>query len=102
MAINKEKEHKGYTAEYWRLIEWNSHIDRMQTVVTVALYKDKDSRDEDKIANILETRQEIIPLVEGGRKAVYLALRQQKTLPVQGEPEKNGYFVDATDVLENE
>lgn len=47
MALKKTKQIKGYQAEYWRIIQLNSNFDRWDAIITLALYKDKATRDAD-------------------------------------------------------
>jgi hypothetical protein len=56
MALKKTKQIKGYQAEYWRIIQINSNFDSKDSIVTLALYKNKATRDTDPNA-ILETYQ---------------------------------------------
>lgn len=50
MALIKPKIYKGFTASYWRIIQANTNMDRDDVVITLGLYKDKATRDEDHSA----------------------------------------------------
>lgn len=54
MALQKTKQIKGYDANYWRIIQLNSNFERSDAVITLALYKDRETRITDPGA-ILET-----------------------------------------------
>ena len=103
MAIKKEKEHKGYIADYWRIIQITTHVDRNETVVTLLLYKDQAAKDVNKKGNVLETKQVILPRVDGGIADIYAALKSQSITTKNDIGEtltEGGYFADAVDILE--
>lgn len=56
MALKKTKQIKGYSAEYWRALEYHTNFNRNDAVVVMALYKDKATRDADPDA-VIETVQ---------------------------------------------
>ena len=47
MALQKNKLTKGYEANYFRIIQYSANFDRNDAVITLALYKDKATRDAD-------------------------------------------------------
>lgn len=47
MALKKAKTINGHASEYWRIVQINTNFDRLDVVTTVALYKDKATRDAD-------------------------------------------------------
>jgi hypothetical protein len=55
MALLLEKNYKGITANYWKIID--VHFDCLSnlTNATMGLYKDQEAREADPINNILET-----------------------------------------------
>lgn len=56
MALKKTKQIKGYSAEYWRVLEYHTNFNRSDAVVVLGLYKDKITRDADENA-VLEIVQ---------------------------------------------
>ncbi len=103
MALKLKKEHKGVRADYWRVRKWTNDVDSAETVVILFLYKDRTTRDADKTANVLETKQVILPQVDGGIADVYRALKMQSITTENAKGEtltEKGYFVDAVDILE--
>ena len=50
MALQKAKTIKGFSCNYWRIIETNANFLRGDAIVTIALYKDQASRDLDQTA----------------------------------------------------
>lgn len=56
MALKKIKQIKGYNAEYWRIVQLNTNFESKESVITLALYKDKATRDADPTA-IVDTYQ---------------------------------------------
>ena len=45
MALQKQKNHNGFTCNYWRIIQLNTHFDRMDCVIDIALYQSKAARE---------------------------------------------------------
>lgn len=50
MAFQKEKTDKGFSGDYWRIVQLNCNFDRSDAVVTLAQYKDEATRDADATA----------------------------------------------------
>ncbi len=103
MALRLKKEYKGVLADYWRVRKWTNDVDSAETVVILFLYKDRTTRDADKTANVLETKQVILPLVDGGIADIYAALKSQSITTENAREDtltEKGYFVDAVDILE--
>ena len=103
MAFGKKVDFKGISAGYHRIIQMNHAVLQDETVITFALYKDRDARDADKVgkANILETRQIIVPRVDGGLPECYIAVKNQTVTDETGE-KVPGFYGDAKDILEKE
>jgi len=50
MALQKEKLVKNFACDYHRIVQLNMNFDRPDSVVTLSLYKDKESREADVTA----------------------------------------------------
>jgi len=75
MALTLQTIYKGLTAEYWKIISVSENMMANQTLVRLALYKDKATRDAN-IADFIDlraltfdgldlTREAIYPLIKG-------------------------------------
>lgn len=106
MALKKAKTIKGFTIEYWRVLEYHTNLNRSDAVVVLGLYKDKATRDADKDA-VVETAQ--FDLGEGFHN-IQVGLDTLKNVNVseiykylktkaqeEGVSEDLAYFADAVD-----
>lgn len=93
MALKLEKTYKGVVADYWKIIEIKSIIRRDETEVTLALYKDKQTRDED-ILNHLKVERILINGLDYTRETAYDKIVESK---LDEEGNETNDFVSATD-----
>jgi hypothetical protein len=50
MALQLKREIKGVECDYWRIIQINQNFNRKDCVITLGLYKDKETREKDETA----------------------------------------------------
>lgn len=76
MALERDTMFKGYIANYWRIVEWHTDVDRGYTDVEVKLYKDAQARllDENNQLNMITVKIKAVDL--NGRAGIYEELKK--------------------------
>lgn len=79
MALQKDYKYKGITANYWKIWDYHYEIDSDSTTVVLALYLNKEARDENKF-NFLS--KIVIEEVKGEaiRSGLYQKLKEKELL----------------------
>lgn len=113
MALKKQKTIKGYPAEYWRILQLSTNMDRGDAVITLGLYKDKATRDADSMAVIdsfqVDLGSELLSSTGNSDtvkninlQQAYKILKSKATTESEKEEDRNeglAWFSDAVDIL---
>jgi len=116
MALIKNKEIAGITANYHRIIEFSVTIDTNKTNVILATYVSKTIRDTN-VRNILRTDRLTLDGIYETRDSIYTKIKESKmiqTIDVPRHLDENGdlientykmiesnFYADATDDLQS-
>ena len=112
MGLQLAKTVKGHSCNYWRWVQQSSNFDRNDAVWTLALYKDKATRDADRSA-VMEPYQvdlgedfhnainsESENMKDKKRKTAYTVFKAKAQAEAEKTEEKNdslAWFADAVD-----
>ena len=89
MALKLKENYKDLTLEYWKIISASEDYKKCQTIVRIALYKDKESR-EDDIQNFVKTESRSLDILDSDREALYAELKE----PIIESVEEDGELVE--------